>query len=249
MTQTSAEPVIRSILCQVVPGELTAREAAAERFLSADELARWRRFRHEPGRQMFFAGRLLVRSVLGQNLGCPPGEVPLQLTANGKPWLAGVPGSFNLSHSHGWILMVIADQLALGADLERVDANRDLQGLAGMVMTDLERARFNALTPRAQEDYFFRLWTAKEALVKQIGTGLGHGLRNICLNAELTGFDAPYDAYGLVSLGAPPGFHASVVYSPEVTIGTTPVMPIVEQYRFACLGDCIDADGRFRPRF
>ncbi len=243
-TSQATVPVIHSILCRVTSGELGAWEAIGERLLAEDELSRWRRFRHEPSRQMFFAGRLLLRSVLGHKLGCPPVRVPLQLTAKGKPWLAGVPGSFNLSHSHGWLLMVLSDQLELGVDLEQANSNRDLQGLAGMVMTAGEQSSFNALPAVAREDYFFRLWTAKEALVKQVGTGLGHGLQKICLNPALTGFEAPYDTYGLLRLSAPTGFHASVVYGIEAACAK----PLTKEYRFASLGDCIDIDGHTRLR-
>lgn len=235
---------VRSILCRIATGEPDAWEASAAHFLTEGELTRWQRYRHLPSRRMFFAGRLLLRAVYGQRLDRPPLEVPLQLTTKGKPWLADVPGSFSLSHSHGWVLLVWSEQLQLGADLEQVTANRDLAGLAGMVMAERELERFNALPAQAQPDWFFRVWTAKEALVKQLGTGIGHGLQKISLNAELTGFEAPYERYVLVPLEASCGFRASAVCT-----GDSALELVVEQHRFECLGECIGTDGRLREQY
>ncbi len=206
--------VINTYLYRAVPEELALLAEQAHTFLSAPETARWQRFRHSQSQMMYLAGRYLVRSVLARRLGCRMPEVPLQVADSGKPFLdqSVWPGSFNLSHSGDYLLLGIADAVTLGVDIECCTTPRDLDGIAAMIMHPDELADFQQLPLLARTDYFFRVWVAKESLVKMLGTGISYGLKRICLNGELTAFVQP-DRVGLARLDAPAGFMAALVYA------------------------------------
>lgn len=206
--------MINTYLYRAVPEELALLAGQAQTFLSSPEKARWQRFRHSQSQMMYLAGRYLLRSVLARRLGCLMPEVPLQIADSGKPFLdpAVWAGSFNLSHSGDYLLLGIAETVTLGVDIECCTKPRDLDGIAAMIMHPDELAHFQQLPLPARTDYFFRVWVAKESLVKMLGTGISYGLKRICLNGEVTVFMQP-DRVGLVRLDTPAGFMAALVYA------------------------------------
>ena len=74
---------------------------------------------------------------------------------------------FSLSHS-GNGLAVAVSRAAVGVDLERATA-RDIDRLSRRVLNEAETAIYDALPPEEREPFFFRAWTAKEALFKTTG--------------------------------------------------------------------------------
>src|SRR2546429_7897460 len=72
-------------------------------WLSDDELGRAERFHSDLDRARYVVGRIALRRVLADRLGCPPAAVRLAYGRNGKPMLAGGRGhlEFNLAHCGG----------------------------------------------------------------------------------------------------------------------------------------------------
>jgi phosphopantetheinyl transferase len=97
----------------------------------------------------------------------------------GKPFASGSPFHFNISHSHD--SLVIAVSLAdVGIDLERKRPVVTDQ-LAMACMSRPERAELSLMSGPAALEYFFRIWTAKEALLKASGVGLQVEMKQISL--------------------------------------------------------------------
>lgn len=89
-----------------------------------------------------------------------------------KPSLAGSPLEFNLSHSDRLGAILISDEGPVGLDIEPLDRAPDLLDCAGSFCHPRELKTL----PQAPEDRalaLLGLWTAKEALLKALGTGLG----------------------------------------------------------------------------
>ena len=72
---------------------------------------------------------------------------------------------FSLSHSGG-ILAVAVSRDKVGVDVEKVSP-RDTDSLAGRIFTPGEIEAYETLTQGEKAPFFFRTWTAKEALFKE----------------------------------------------------------------------------------
>ncbi|MGN0674423.1 MAG: 4'-phosphopantetheinyl transferase family protein [Oscillospiraceae bacterium] len=88
--------------------------------------------------------------------------------AHGKPYLADHPDlHFNLSHCCGLVLCGVSES-NIGVDAELI---RPYSGNAAKrIFTDTEAELIRQ--SEAADEMFFRLWTLKEALGKNIGTGI-----------------------------------------------------------------------------
>ena len=138
-----------------------------------------------PGRvrNEFMYGRACLRILLSQNLGKPASSVLIASSQYGKPYLPEEPVlEFNVSHSHGIVLIALSRRGSVGIDLEYGNALTEVMKLAPMVFSPTEINRLKLLNTEAGRRYFFQIWTRKEAIVKADGRGL---------SLPLTSFDLP----------------------------------------------------------
>jgi 4'-phosphopantetheinyl transferase len=146
--------------------------------LSADELARAAKLRTPELTHRFIAGRAFLRRALAAYLGCPPQAVRFTYNAFGRPGLDGPPFDFNLSHSGPLALLAVA-QGRVGVDVEHRAPDADLLEIGRQVMSPQELAAFKALPALEREGAFYALWTAKEAVIKALGTGFSRDARSL----------------------------------------------------------------------
>ena len=143
------------------------------RTLSEDELARASRYRFDRDRRRFETSRSILRRILGDYTGTPPERVRLSLGEYGKPRVAETSHRFrfNLSHSGDAFALAITTRHEVGIDLECVRPITGVEQLAAAVFSTNERYWLRQLGGSAKLHFFFRIWTAKEALLKAAGTG------------------------------------------------------------------------------
>src|SRR5690606_11929115 len=116
---------------------------AAPQWLSEAERDRAGRFATAGLRHRFIAGRATLRRLLAETLGDAPGRLPIVEDANGKPRLRDRRLAFNLSHAANHALLAIGPSgLALGIDIERIEAIVDVDALVTICLSPAERARF-----------------------------------------------------------------------------------------------------------
>jgi len=141
---------------------LPAKSAALRELLTPERRARMERCRGEDDRRRCLAGGLLLRSALGAEA-----VERLRRGAHGKPFLPGGP-CFSLSHAGHWVVLGLGG-CELGVDVE--DCSRRLTEGVVRCLAPEERLW---LAERRGEDptAFFRLWTAKESVMKAVGLGL-----------------------------------------------------------------------------
>jgi len=148
---------------------------ALEPELTPSERERAGRFLVEDARRRYLIGRALLRRTLSALLETAPADVPLTATDRGKPVLDGPqprrPLAFNLSHSGDVVVVAFAPCGGLGIDLEVPGRDHDAARLARRFFTTAEADAVAAATD--PEPVFLHLWTAKEAWMKAVGTGLG----------------------------------------------------------------------------
>lgn len=156
--------------------------------LSGDELERAVRIPLEQIRRRYVLTRVALRSLLGERLTVAPAELRFEYGERRKPRLANGSVSFNVSHSGDLALIGICDKGALGVDLEQIDPARRLDLLARGVLTGREQELLaQTPTPGARAHWFFRFWTAKEAVAKSFGLGLTLAPRRIAVLPDSTG--------------------------------------------------------------
>lgn len=138
--------------------------------LSVDEARHFARFVRAERQRQYLLGRILLRLAVGRLLGVPPAAVSAVDHIGFSPSLvlpAGCkPPGFSLSHSGRWVACAVGSSVALGLDVEIVDAGRDLAGLAETAFHPAESAWLRRRPDEDRVAAFYRLWTLKEALYK-----------------------------------------------------------------------------------
>jgi 4'-phosphopantetheinyl transferase len=145
---------------------------ACGRWLSPDEKDRMNRFLFPELRRKYAVARGTLRQLAGRYLGRAPEELVFAYGTQGKPVLDGL--NFNLSHSGERMAVAFAADSPVGLDIEKITPRRRVRHLAARYFQESERREME--TPDDEEFLrrFFRLWTAKEAVMK--ATGLGFAL-------------------------------------------------------------------------
>ncbi len=113
----------------------------------------------------WLAGRTLLARALS------PSPVPeIVFGEQGKPaFVDAQPYWFNLSHSGDDIALLLSDEGEVGCDIEVIRPRDNWQALANAVFSVAEHAELERETPEAKLAAFWRIWTRKEAIVKQRG--------------------------------------------------------------------------------
>ena len=171
--------------------------AAAVSVLSEDEAAQYRRFHFERDARDYAAAHALLRTTLTRHDHRAPADWRFEKTAAGKLLLrdaGSAIGSFSLSHTNGMVACAVTAAAAVGVDVECVDRGVDAGDLAARFFAPAEAAHLARLDADARREYFFDLWTLKEALVKALGTGMATSLASLAfsVHADRTvGLEAP----------------------------------------------------------
>jgi 4'-phosphopantetheinyl transferase len=167
------------------PVDATADQLARWRtYLDASEHARMSRFMFTRDQVRFTVCRSRTRRILGWYTASHPREITFASSGRGKPVLAGHNSqlvSFNLSHTEGLACLAVTHGFgsgcghAVGVDLERIRSIKD--DFMAYVLNPAELTTLLRLDPVDRQAAFFRYWTAKEAYLKSIGTGLWQSLK------------------------------------------------------------------------
>lgn len=141
--------------------------------LSEEERERAGKFRFENGRFHYIVGRGLLRQLLGDYLGIPPGSMRFAYGAQGKPHLNDYAQvCFNIAHGQGKMLLGFCWGADVGVDIEQIRLPRRADRIAQRFFAPAEYAVFAATPPEQQAEAFFNCWTRKEAYIKATGQGL-----------------------------------------------------------------------------
>lgn len=110
--------------------------------------------------------------------GKPVSQIRLTFSAKGKPYLAGNPFYFSLSHSDGKVLCAVSEN-ELGADIQLVRPVKD--GVVKRVLCESERQIYEKSENKPQ--CFASFWTQKESYLKYTGEGIAAGLGTLDFSA------------------------------------------------------------------
>ncbi|MEX3591863.1 MAG: 4'-phosphopantetheinyl transferase superfamily protein [Burkholderia sp.] len=161
----------------------TPLEAPAYASLDAAERARATRFLRAEDATRSAATRACLREVLGTALGVPPTVLQFVTGEAGRPALVADCAlgadvlDFNVSHSGSHALIAWSTSTRVGVDVEAPCEGFDWMPLSESVFAPADEAAVLACAPTERRDAFYRVWTAKEALLKVLGVGIAGGLK------------------------------------------------------------------------
>jgi 4'-phosphopantetheinyl transferase len=152
-------------------------------WLDAEERSRYERFRFPHHRHEYLVAHALLRSSLSNYGNCLPEDWRFSKNAYGRPEIQPGCGQpllrFNLSHTEGLVACAITQSATVGIDVERITRLGDLRAIAEVSFAPEELTVLSQLPDYDGRQYFFRLWTLKEAYVKAQGKGLSMPLQQI----------------------------------------------------------------------
>lgn len=171
--------------------------------LAADEHARAARFHFERDADRWRAGRSLLRQMLGDYLHADPEALSFETGPFGKPFLPDSLLRFSVSHSGALLLLAFSWDQEVGVDVERLRDDFVPEELAAQVCSPREQAALREVPAGSRHAAFLSLWTAKEAYVKALGSGLSFPLPQLTLS-PISGTDR-YAVLGGTRTGAQAG--------------------------------------------
>jgi 4'-phosphopantetheinyl transferase len=172
-------------LCLMMPSD-AMDIADFSAVLSAKEVQRMRKFQFHDDQRQYAAAHWLKRTAVGTLTGQAPNTLDFSLGSYGKPSLQTHKLNFNLSHSNGFVALLLNRYGDVGVDVEFPQAGMDFNLLLPFVAHPQEYRRIST------SDDFYRLWTLKEAICKACGKGLSLAPQTFELSA--------CDAGGFVAL-------------------------------------------------
>ena len=141
-------------------------------YLSGDERQRAERLLIAEKKRQFIVGRGQLRTILARYLNSTPDSLLFDYGPQGKPGLpTGNSIQFNLAHSGSWAILGIAKSAVVGVDLEKIDPLVAYSMLAERYFSEEERVTLFQTTDCRKRRTFYRLWTAKETRLKELGAG------------------------------------------------------------------------------
>lgn len=154
-----------------------AQEQRLAQWLLPEERARAARYKFERDQRRAIVTQGTLRRLLGWYLDQPPEKFRFVTGPHGKPALLE-PASlrFNLSHSHGLVLLAFAWNVELGVDVETLRPEVEAEQLTKRYFSPAEQTEWERLPATERRLGFFLGWTRKEAYLKGRGEGLSRPL-------------------------------------------------------------------------
>ncbi|MBO7249735.1 MAG: 4'-phosphopantetheinyl transferase superfamily protein [Clostridia bacterium] len=117
-------------------------------------------------------GGLIALSRAIDRLGIECGELTIHRDSFGKPrFLRDGAPAFSIAHAGGISVAAISlGGASVGIDIERIDEGRDTLRISDKFFSASEKEMLSAAEDKLFE--FYRIWTAKEALMKHGGEGM-----------------------------------------------------------------------------
>lgn len=151
--------------------------ALAGQVLSDAEAAKVAAVRREPARARRQLGYALTRILLADALDVSPEAVQLQRADGEAPILQHAdPPFFSVAHSGDLLVLALHGRCRIGVDVEQCRSDRAFAQLAEAILPPDGLRGWLALAESQRERAFYRIWTAKEALLKAHGLTLADGL-------------------------------------------------------------------------
>lgn len=166
-----------------------------KKLLSLDEIKKAEAYKFQDNIISYIVVRGTLRKILANYLEMDADKIEFSYTGFGKPYLFSSIQScslnFNISHSEGFALFIIAKNREVGIDIERIRMIDDYEKIAEQFFAPNEYFELISIPSYQRLNAFYKCWTRKEAFIKANGKGLSYSLKD---------FEVKLDANGTVEL-------------------------------------------------
>ena len=104
---------------------------------------------------------------------------------HGKPYILNLPAHFNVSHSGKYTILAISDK-PIGIDIEIIEEFSAI--LAKKLFNEDELSYIAGNGPSRKKSEmqrsFYEIWTAKEAYLKYLGSGISGGVNTLSFSLK-----------------------------------------------------------------
>jgi len=169
--------------------EMSAQAVKRQLSLLCEEERQRHDRQHNPDRRAEYrVAHALLRTVLSYYRPLQPGDWRFREEEHGRPEIdIAHPGPrlrFNLSHTQGMVACAIAEEVAVGIDVESLARQRGTDRIAARSFAAEERAWLQAHVEADRPSAFLQIWTLKEAQLKAFGTGMQLPMRELSFSLE-----------------------------------------------------------------
>jgi Phosphopantetheinyl transferase len=127
----------------------------------------------------------IKNKLLAQKLNVTPTDLIFAKHEYGKPYLLNHTLHFNHSHSQQYYALALSERVKdIGIDVEELDRKVRLDSLAQHAFHPDEYATWQNL--EQDREYWFKVWTTKEAVLKASGLGIRLDLNTLNTQAHPT---------------------------------------------------------------
>jgi len=153
--------------------------------LNDAEKERAGRFRFDLHRLRFVITRAILRYIISLYSQIPSQDIVFKTGSRGKPSLAQNTDDlqFNASHSHDMAIYALTTTAAIGVDIEKMESHFN-DAVAERFFSSKEYADLAALPESEKVPAFYRIWAAREAIIKAMGEGLFASLPAFSINVS-----------------------------------------------------------------
>jgi 4'-phosphopantetheinyl transferase len=213
--------------------------------------------RDDTVRNRFVVAHAAVRSVLAARLGIAPDAVVISRRcrrcgdlSHGRPEVVGPPEvvgqrvAFSLSHSEALAAVAVVTDARVGLDIEVERPRVRLDALAARVLGPQAYADWLDVEPAAQLRAFLEQWTAKEAYLKALGTGIVVALRDVPVEPDgwtVTGFPCPPGVVARVAVDGYAVVHVAPWSPPAVEVRPRDAIRPIDKFRGTAVGSVVAA--------
>lgn len=146
--------------------------------LSKEESLRSERIIKTSDRQKYIIRKAILREILSLYFTTDKQDISYDKNPFGKPYcIRPSICRFNLSHSKDVVTYIISDKYEVGIDIEYKGKERSFVEIAKTCFTKDES--YQVEISENKSAVFYKIWTAKEAVLKADGIGLMGGIKSI----------------------------------------------------------------------
>lgn len=157
--------------------------------LSEDEIKHGNSYRFTTDKNYYTISRGILKRILSSYLHISLAKKAFKYNNYGKPFLCGNELFFNVSHCKHILALAVTPDSEIGLDIEIYDKNFNNDFVSTTICTEKERSFLNRYPQNKKNEMFLKLWTMKEAYLKQAGKGFSVDPRRIELHQEFDKFE------------------------------------------------------------
>ena len=127
-------------------------------------------------RSMSIFSKSIRKKILAQYLDVEPESLRFSKGVHGKPILKGKSDlHFNISHTDNYWIMALSKEDEIGVDIEHHKNRKNMDGIVSSYFHSAEHEEYQKQkSDTDKKDFFYHIWTRKEAYAKYLGLGLNY---------------------------------------------------------------------------